>query len=97
MSFSIPDSGENSFASLPDIICSLIDINCNSRSGDDDDDDEDKPKLSKRKMKKLNRLSVAELKQLVTRYYLIYSHSLRTVFNHTLHSFLDRTWWKCTT
>ncbi len=36
--------------------------------GDDDEDDEEgKPKLSKRKMKKLNRLSVAELKQLVDR------------------------------
>ena len=34
---------------------------------DDDDDDDDKPKLSKRKLKKLNRLSVAELKQLVSR------------------------------
>jgi splicing factor 3B subunit 2 len=33
----------------------------------DDDDDDDKPKLSKRKLKKLNRLSVAELKQLVSR------------------------------
>jgi len=36
---------------------------------DDDDkkDDDDKPKISKKKLKKLNRLSVAELKQLVTR------------------------------
>ena len=33
----------------------------------DDDEDDDKPKLSKRKLKKLTRLSVAELKQLVTR------------------------------
>lgn len=32
-----------------------------------DPDDDDKPKLSKRKLKKLNRLSVAELKQLVPR------------------------------
>lgn len=32
-----------------------------------DDDDDDKPKLSKKKLKKLNRLSVAELKQLVSR------------------------------
>ena len=31
------------------------------------DDDDDKQKLSKRKLKKLNRLSVAELKQLVSR------------------------------
>ncbi|XP_001356831.3 splicing factor 3B subunit 2 isoform X1 [Drosophila pseudoobscura] len=36
--------------------------------GDDDDDQkEDKEKLSKRKLKKLTRLSVAELKQLVSR------------------------------
>lgn len=36
--------------------------------GDDDDDNkEDKEKLSKRKLKKLTRLSVAELKQLVSR------------------------------
>ena len=34
---------------------------------DDDEDDDDKPKLSKRKLKKLNRLSVAELKQLVSK------------------------------
>jgi splicing factor 3B subunit 2 len=33
----------------------------------DDDDDGEHPKLSKRKLKKLSRLSVAELKQLVTR------------------------------
>merc|ERR1719278_1714224 len=32
-----------------------------------EDEDDDKQKLSKRKLKKLNRLSVAELKQLVTR------------------------------
>ena len=32
------------------------------------EDDDDKQKLSKRKLKKLNRLSVAELKQLVSRY-----------------------------
>ena len=31
------------------------------------EDDDDKQKLSKRKLKKLNRLSVAELKQLVSR------------------------------
>ncbi len=42
--------------------------------GDSDSDsdpekptDEDKPRLSKKKMKKLNRLSVAELKQVKTR------------------------------
>ncbi|EDW11357.1 splicing factor 3B subunit 2 [Drosophila mojavensis] len=34
---------------------------------DDDDNKEDKEKLSKRKLKKLTRLSVAELKQLVSR------------------------------
>ena len=33
----------------------------------DDDEDGEHPKLSKRKLKKLSRLSVAELKQLVTR------------------------------
>merc|ERR1719351_271191 len=33
----------------------------------EDDDDDDKKGLSKRKLKKLNRLSVAELKQLVSR------------------------------
>ena len=33
----------------------------------DKPNDDDKPKLSKKKMKKLNRLSVAELKQLVIR------------------------------
>ena len=32
-----------------------------------EDDDDGQQKLSKRKLKKLNRLSVAELKQLVTR------------------------------
>ena len=35
--------------------------------GKDDEGDADHPKLSKRKLKKLSRLSVAELKQLVTR------------------------------
>ncbi|XP_077997203.1 splicing factor 3B subunit 2-like isoform X2 [Glandiceps talaboti] len=34
---------------------------------DDDDMDDDRPKISKKKLRKLNRLSVAELKQLVTR------------------------------
>lgn len=46
---------------------------------DDDDDDkkeEEKPKLSKRKLKKLNRMSVAELKQKVGRPELVEMHDV---------------------
>ena len=49
-------------------------------SDDDDDDekpdDDDKPKLSKKKLKKMNRLSVAELKQLVKRPDLVEMHDV---------------------
>ena len=40
--------------------------------------DDDKPKLSKKKMKKLNRLSVAELKQVGAALILIYFMMVKT-------------------
>lgn len=42
-------------------------IDDDEEAGDDNNDEDDKPKMSKKKLKKLNRLTVAELKQLVER------------------------------
>lgn len=52
----------NKIANIIYLITGIIDV-----EEDDDKKDSERPKMSKKKLKKLNRLSVAELKQLVLR------------------------------
>lgn len=53
-----------------------IDLNDDDEDQDEDKKEEDKPKLSKRKLKKLSRMTVAELKQKVCRPELVEMHDV---------------------
>ena len=56
---------------------------------EDENEDENKDKLSKRKLKKLNRLSVAELKQLVSRPDVVEMHDVTAKGNYKLNLIIE--------